>query len=155
MGKQRGFPIFARRALLIPGPMGYNGFRLAQFANALRNAEVAEHGRVFIMSKFMRCAISLVFYLLPLSLLVLSACGGGGGGGVVFTPVPLFNFSGNLMVSTFSGTANPGADGTGAAARFNNPYSTVSDGTNLYVADANNHTIRKGTGAVDGIECLR
>ncbi|HEY5994054.1 MAG TPA: hypothetical protein VIU46_05575 [Gallionellaceae bacterium] len=95
------------------------------------------------MSKFMRCAISLVFYLLPLSLLVLSACGGGGGGGVVFTPVPLFNFSGNLMVSTFSGTANPGADGTGAAARFNNPYSTVSDGTNLYVADANNHTIRK------------
>jgi sugar lactone lactonase YvrE len=104
------------------------------------------------MSKFMRSAISLVFYVLPLSLLVLSACGGGGGGGGgAFTPVMQFSSSGGVMVSTFSGTANSGADGTGTAARFQGPNNAVSDGTNLYVADTHNHTIRKiviSTGAV-------
>ena len=42
-------------------------------------------------------------------------------------------------------------DATGPSARFNNPTSIVSDGTNIYVADRNNHAIRKiviATGAV-------
>jgi len=56
-------------------------------------------------------------------------------------------------VTTLAGT--PGAsgttDGTGATARFNLPESLTSDGTNLYVADSGNWTIRKiviATGAV-------
>ena len=35
------------------------------------------------------------------------------------------------------------ADGTGTTARFNNPYGITSDGTNLYVADTGNNTIKK------------
>jgi hypothetical protein len=34
-------------------------------------------------------------------------------------------------------------NGTGDAARFNNPYGICSDGTNLYVCDGGNFTIRK------------
>jgi sugar lactone lactonase YvrE len=54
--------------------------------------------------------------------------------------------------STTAGLALTGsADGTGSAARFNLPNGVATDGTNLYVADTNNHTIRKveiATGAV-------
>lgn len=55
------------------------------------------------------------------------------------------------VVTTIAGTAGtPGAsDGTGSAALFYGPKSLVSDGTNLYVNDTSNHTIRKvviGTG---------
>ena len=42
------------------------------------------------------------------------------------------------------GTATGGfTDGTGAAARFRYPQGLTTDGTNLYVADTNNHTIRQ------------
>ena len=43
------------------------------------------------------------------------------------------------VVTTFAGTAHESgsADGTGAAARFDNPYGITSDGTNLFVTDAN------------------
>ncbi|MCR4302803.1 MAG: hypothetical protein NUV63_01065 [Gallionella sp.] len=56
-------------------------------------------------------------------------------------------------VSTLAGTAgsNGITDGTGAAARFYLPSSITTDGTNLYVADTGNHTIRQiviATGAV-------
>lgn len=59
-------------------------------------------------------------------------------------------------VSTIAGSAGVAgtADGTGAAARFNTPKSITNDGTNLYVADSNNRTIRKvviATGAVTTI----
>lgn len=52
------------------------------------------------------------------------------------------------VVSTVAGGAegtNPSgdADGTGTAARFNNPRGITTDGANLYVADAGNHKIRK------------
>jgi len=49
------------------------------------------------------------------------------------------------VVTTLAGNpAGSGtADGTGAAARFNRPYGITTDGTNLYVADRDNHTIRK------------
>jgi len=54
------------------------------------------------------------------------------------------------VVTTFAGTAeNSGsADGTGAAARFHCPNSVATDNTgNVYVADTDNHTIRKITSA--------
>ena len=56
-------------------------------------------------------------------------------------------------VSTIAGTAGQtgGADGTGAAARFNTPTSIAVGGGTLYIGDLNNHTVRKlvlGTGAV-------
>lgn len=53
--------------------------------------------------------------------------------------------SGGVKVTTLAGSpGNPGsADGTGSAARFNSPYGLASDGTNLYVADTGNKTIRK------------
>jgi sugar lactone lactonase YvrE len=56
-------------------------------------------------------------------------------------------------VTTLAGTANTSGadDGTGAAARFDSPRGITTDGTNLYVADTANNTIRKvsiATGAV-------
>lgn len=59
-------------------------------------------------------------------------------------------------VTTLAGTAgaNGSTNGTGAAARFNSPNGITSDGTNLYVVDSANHTIRKiviATGAVTTI----
>ena len=62
----------------------------------------------------------------------------------------------NGMVSTLAGKPGvPGsADGTVANARFNNPFGIQEDGEgNLYIADENNHTIRKITraGAVSTI----
>jgi hypothetical protein len=49
-------------------------------------------------------------------------------------------------VTTIAGSSNdlPGsADGTGSTARFNSPGGITTDGTNLYVCDTSNHTIRK------------
>ena len=48
-------------------------------------------------------------------------------------------------VTTIAGTAGAlgSADGTGAAATFSTPFGITTDGTNLYVADTNNSTIRK------------
>lgn len=56
-------------------------------------------------------------------------------------------------VTTFAGSAgNVGStDSSGTGALFNNPNGITTDGTYLYVADNNNHTIRKielATGAV-------
>lgn len=51
------------------------------------------------------------------------------------------------QVTTFAGTSNLAvggfADGVGTAAMFFSPRGIVTDGTNLYVADLNNHIIRK------------
>jgi hypothetical protein len=51
------------------------------------------------------------------------------------------------LVSTIAGTAGSAtfADGTGGVARFYSPYGITYDGTYLYVADYNNHAIRKVT----------
>src|ERR1019366_9138082 len=56
---------------------------------------------------------------------------------------------GSSTVSTLAGIMGP--DGTGAVATFGGPTGTTTDGTNLYVTDQNNNTIRKiviATGAV-------
>jgi len=49
------------------------------------------------------------------------------------------------VVTTLAGAAGikGSADGTGAEATFFWPYGITGDGTNLYVADTSNHTIRK------------
>jgi sugar lactone lactonase YvrE len=54
------------------------------------------------------------------------------------------------VVTTLAGTAGVTgtADGTGAAARFNSPYSVATDAAgNVYVSDTNNSTLRKVTSA--------
>ena len=54
------------------------------------------------------------------------------------------------VVTTLAGPGNSAAylDGTGTEARFNNPNSVASDSSgNIYVADAQNHVIRKITSA--------
>ena len=49
------------------------------------------------------------------------------------------------VVTTLAGTAGVtgSTDGTGAAASFNRPGGITTDGTNLYVADTGNNTVRK------------
>jgi hypothetical protein len=49
------------------------------------------------------------------------------------------------VVTTLAGTAltSGTTDGTGTAARFYSPYDITTDGTNLYVSDTLNQTIRK------------
>ena len=60
------------------------------------------------------------------------------------------------VVTTLAGSAglSGSTDGTGTAARFNSPRFITTDGTNLFVAEHDNHTIRKiviSTGAVTTI----
>lgn len=60
------------------------------------------------------------------------------------------------MVTLVAGTAGMtgDADGTGAAALFKYPFGITTDGTNLYVTDTHNHTIRQiviSSGAVTTI----
>ena len=86
--------------------------------------------------------------------LVLVGCGGGDGGGVNGGGVTRTQMGGSIqgaplaltaVVTTLAGTALSfgSTDATGAAARFYYPYGITTDGTNLYVADTTNHTIRK------------
>jgi sugar lactone lactonase YvrE len=50
-----------------------------------------------------------------------------------------------LLITTLAGSPGQGsADGTGASARFANPWGVAADTNgNLYIADTDNHTIRK------------
>ena len=63
------------------------------------------------------------------------------GGSIQGTPINVEP----ALVSTLAGTAGSAGstDGTGTAARFNYSNGHTTDGTNLYVADTGNHTIRK------------
>ncbi len=57
-------------------------------------------------------------------------------------------------VLTFAGSSIGSANGTGTGALFNQPYGITTDGTNLFVTDSQNHTIRKiviSTGVVTTI----
>lgn len=49
----------------------------------------------------------------------------------------------NAVVSTLAGGSVGSLDGTGTAAQFNSPNALTTDDTNLYVADTNNHKIRR------------
>jgi sugar lactone lactonase YvrE len=79
--------------------------------------------------------------------MLLSACGGSSnsnsrvqmGGAIQGTSLVL-----SRTVSTFAGNATNGStNGAGASAGFWNPAGITTDGTNLYVADSGNNTIRK------------
>ena len=62
--------------------------------------------------------------------------------------------SNTRMVTTFAGSSSGSTDATGTSASFNSPDGITTDGTNLYVADFDNHRIRKiviSTGAVTTI----
>jgi hypothetical protein len=51
---------------------------------------------------------------------------------------------GTGVVTTLSGATTSGAtNGTGVSARFNQPYGMWGNGTYLYLAEQNNHLIRK------------
>jgi hypothetical protein len=50
----------------------------------------------------------------------------------------------STVVTTLAGSGSPGsADATGTSSGFRQPYGITTDGTNLYVADSDNHRIRK------------
>ena len=50
----------------------------------------------------------------------------------------------STAVTTLAGSSSGSIDhNTGTSAKFNNPRGITTDGTNLYVADRNNHRIRK------------
>ncbi|MHB8454032.1 MAG: NHL repeat-containing protein [Acidiferrobacterales bacterium] len=106
-----------------------------------------------------------IFTMMPAALaaFLLAACGGGGGSATLPPPGPSTQQMGGAIqgialnltgaVTTLAGSAlvAGSSDGTGAAATFRQPMSVTTDGTNLYVADTYNDTIRKiviATGAV-------
>ena len=62
------------------------------------------------------------------------------GGAIQGTPLSL---TGEVNTLVGAATSSGSADGTGAAARFSYPNGIATDGTNLFVADTNNQTIRK------------
>jgi sugar lactone lactonase YvrE len=49
----------------------------------------------------------------------------------------------STAVTTFAGSSQGYTNDTGTSAEFNRPRGITTDGTNLYVADQNNHKIRK------------
>jgi DNA-binding beta-propeller fold protein YncE len=59
------------------------------------------------------------------------------------------------VTSTIAGTGEEGnRDGKGAEAQFDHPEAMVTDGTTLYIADADNHAIRKLNLADDTVGTL-
>lgn len=59
---------------------------------------------------------------------------------------PLDTTTSSLLLTTLAGSVKGFADGAGAAARFDTPYSLAVDGSgNVYVGDENNHRVRKIT----------
>ena len=49
----------------------------------------------------------------------------------------------STAVTTLAGSSQGYTDATGTSARFNSPMDITTDGTSLYVADTDNHRIRK------------
>ena len=86
---------------------------------------------------FISASISILLLSIPVSSFALM------GGAVQGLDLNLT--MGNASVTTLAGSAgmSGSADGTGAAARFYGPTYITTDGMNLYVAEFDNHTIRK------------
>jgi sugar lactone lactonase YvrE len=99
----------------------------------------------------------------PFSALTSTSLDGTGSMARFFSPTGITNDGSNLyvadtanntirqvvissgVVTTLAGTARVKGttDGTGAAAQFSSPYGITTDGTNLYVTDTGNNTIRQ------------
>jgi sugar lactone lactonase YvrE len=85
--------------------------------------------------------------LLAMAVMALSACGGNPDG----TSVPGLSGANTIKsvapftVTTVAGTGDPGdTNGPAATAQFNHPAAVAVDGSgNVYVADSDNHVIRK------------
>jgi len=103
-----------------------------------------------------KCTSGYRLFLLSILSIALTACGGGGGsdgtpsggGGSGSGDAPGGGASASLapFAGTMGGSGN--VDGVGAAARFNFPEGVATDSAgNVYVADSNNHIIRKITPA--------
>jgi sugar lactone lactonase YvrE len=61
----------------------------------------------------------------------------------------------NLTTSTLAGTGEEGdKDGAGTEAQFNNPGAMATDGTTIYVMDADNHGVRKVVAATGEVSKL-
>jgi DNA-binding beta-propeller fold protein YncE len=61
----------------------------------------------------------------------------------------------NMTTSTLAGTGEEGdKDGAGTEAQFNNPGAMATDGTTIYVMDADNHGIRKINAATGEVSKL-
>lgn len=99
----------------------------------------------------------MVFLAIFLFLIQLVGCSGDStqatpgniqmGGSIQGTPLSIGGGTSTLAGDTLTGSQ----DGIGEMARFYNPAGITTDGTNLYVADTSNHTIRQviiATGAV-------
>lgn len=79
--------------------------------------------------------------VVPLAILLLTACGGGVESGTVAPEIRVTTLAGQVG-------SRGSADGTGTAASFNVPSATAVDASgNVYVADFNSCTIRKITPA--------
>lgn len=99
----------------------------------------------------------LFLYLgLLLPLLGMAGCGGGGGGSAanpgdlpsVALPLPVEISAASLALFAGDMLSSGNVDNLGSAARFANPFGVAADSAgNIYVADTNNHTIRKITPA--------
>jgi hypothetical protein len=71
------------------------------------------------------------------------------------SPATITVLSGETILPIAGAYLVPGfADGTGAAARFNNPSAIATDGTYLYVVDSGNNCIRKVTIATGTVTTL-
>ncbi len=57
-------------------------------------------------------------------------------------------------ISVFAGGSAGFTDGTGAAAKFNNPEGITTDGSNLYISDSSNHAIRQINIATSNVTTL-
>ncbi len=97
----------------------------------------------------------LIYTPVPHSITITAATGteipGTQLGGTRFGAVPDLS---NVVTSFVGRLGTPSIDGTGTAAGFYEPHGMTTDGTNLYVTDSNNHSIRKvviATGAVTTI----
>jgi hypothetical protein len=93
-------------------------------------------------------AALVVFSLAALTL--LTGCGSSGSSSWSSTKLVGGNIVGASLsltgtTATVAGTAGTSgsANGTGTAATFNEPFGITTDGTNLYIADSYNCTIRK------------
>lgn len=107
-------------------------------------------------------SLKLVYFIVAMLIaMVVAGCGDNSDSNVVTTTsvqmggaIQGNQLSLNKTVTTVAGGTSGSADGSGTVASFKRPFGITTDGTNLYVIDTDNWTIRKiviGTGTVTTI----